>query len=127
MKLIALFVTLALLLVLTSHSIAQPADPISAKFVADAVEQVTGQRAHMSSDLRLLAGTRFEGTAITLRLVRDERASTTTAGVAALKLLEEAPAGSVVVAVLEEEKGFAVIGATFATLAKSATSRRVLM
>lgn len=87
--------------------------------VADAVEQLTGHRAHMTNEIRLLAGFRLAGPAITLQLVPDEKASSTEAGLAAIKLLESAPAGSVVVAVLAEEKAFAVFGATFAALAKT--------
>ena len=42
--------------------------------MADAVEQITGHRAHMTNEIRL-AGARPAGPAITLRLVRDEKAS----------------------------------------------------
>jgi 4-hydroxy-4-methyl-2-oxoglutarate aldolase len=87
--------------------------------VADATEKLIGRRAHMTSEIRLLAGTRIAGPAITLRLVRDDKASATQTGLAVIKLLEAAPAGSVVVAVLEDEKGFAVFGGSFAALAKA--------
>lgn len=87
--------------------------------VADAAEKLTGRKAHMTDEIRLLTGTRLAGPAITLRLVRDDKASSTDAGLAVVKLLEGASAGSVVVAVLEDEKGFAVFGASFAALAKA--------
>lgn len=86
--------------------------------VADAGEQLTGHRVHLSDQIRLLAGDRAEGPAVTLRLIRDEGASVVTAGVAAIQLLETAPQGAVVVAVLEGETDYAVFGAAFATLAK---------
>jgi regulator of RNase E activity RraA len=92
---------------------------ITSSGISEAVEQLTGKRAHMTSEIHLLAGGYLTGPAVTLRLVRDEKASGIEAGLAAIKLLESAPAGSVVVAVLDDEKGFAVFGSTFAVLAKS--------
>lgn len=92
---------------------------LSSSAISEAVEKLTGQRAHMNEEIHLVSGTRLEGPAITLRLVRDEKASAMEAGLTAIKLIEAAPAGSVVVAVLEDEKGFAVFGSTFAALAKS--------
>src|SRR6266498_3998472 len=92
---------------------------LSSSAISEAVETLTGQRAHMSEQIHLVTGTRLEGPAITLHLVRDEKASATEAGLTAVKLIEGAPAGSVVVAVLDEEKSFAVFGSTFAALAKS--------
>ena len=94
-------------------------DAMPAKYLADATEQLTGHRAHMTNEIHLLAGTRLAGPAVTLRIVRDETASRTAEGLAAIKVLEDAPAGSVIVAALDDEKGFAVFGATFAVLARS--------
>jgi regulator of RNase E activity RraA len=90
-----------------------------AKYIADAAEQVIGHRANMTNEIHLLAGTRLAGPALTLRIVRDETASRSTEGLAAIKAVENAPAGSVIVAALDDEKDFAVFGATFAVLAKS--------
>ena len=87
--------------------------------VADAAERLTGRRAHMTNEIHRLAGARLAGPAITMRVVRDEKASLTREGLAAIKVLEEAPAGSVVVVALDDDKAYAVFGATFATLAKS--------
>jgi regulator of RNase E activity RraA len=87
--------------------------------VADAAERLTGRRAHMTKEMKLLAGTGLAGPAITLRVVRDEEASLIEEGLAAIRVIESAPAGSVVVVTLDDEKSFAVFGATFATLAKS--------
>jgi regulator of RNase E activity RraA len=109
---------LALLFLFVSALIAQGLEFTSSD-VSDAAEHLTGHRAHMTNEIRLLAGERLAGPAVTLRLVRDEKASSAEAGLAAIKLLENAPPGSVVVAALEDEKGFAVFGATFAALAKS--------
>ena len=87
--------------------------------VADATEALTGQRAHMTHEIRRLSGVRVAGPAVTLRLTRDERASSVEAGVAAITFLEQVPEGSVVIAVLDDDKGFAVFGASFAVLAKA--------
>jgi 4-hydroxy-4-methyl-2-oxoglutarate aldolase len=109
---------LALLFLFVSALIAQGLEFTSSD-VSDAAEHLTGHRAHMTNEIRLLAGERLAGPAVTLRLVRDEKASSAEVGLAAIKLLENAPPGSVVVAALDDEKGFAVFGATFAALAKS--------
>jgi regulator of RNase E activity RraA len=92
---------------------------LSSSSVAEAAEQLTAHRTHMSNDIRILAGTQFAGPAVTMRLARDEKASITEAGFAAIKLLEGSPAGSVVLAVLDDDKSFAVFGSTFAQLAKA--------
>jgi regulator of RNase E activity RraA len=73
----------------------------------------------MTGDIHLLAGAHLTGPAVTMRLVRDEKASVTEAGLTAIKLLEAAPAGSVVVATLDGDKSFAIFGSTFAALAKA--------
>ncbi len=87
--------------------------------VADAAERLTAHRAHMTNEIRLLSGVRLAGPAITLRIVRDDSASLTEEGLKVVKVLEEAAPGSVVVVALDDDKSFAVFGATIATLAKS--------
>jgi 4-hydroxy-4-methyl-2-oxoglutarate aldolase len=90
----------------------------SSSDAADAAERVSGRRAHMGADVRRIAGTRMAGPAITMRLVRDDSASATAEGLKAIQVVEQAPAGSVVV-VCGGDADHAVFGATFATLAKS--------
>jgi 4-hydroxy-4-methyl-2-oxoglutarate aldolase len=92
---------------------------VSSSAVSEAVEQLTGRRAHLTSDLHPIAGTRLEGPAVTIHLVRDEKASGREEGLKVIKLIEGSPAGSVIVAVLAEDKDFAVFGSTFAMLAHS--------
>jgi regulator of RNase E activity RraA len=87
--------------------------------VADAAERLTGRRAHMSEEIRLLAGVRLAGPAVTMRIVRDDSASLTREGLAAIRVIEAAPAGAVIVVAMDGEKSFAVFGSTFATLARS--------
>ncbi len=98
---------------------AQSPPPFTSADAADAAERLTGQRAHAGYDLRLLAGKRVVGPAITMRLVRDDKASLMAEGLAAIKVLETAPPGTVIVVALNDDRNFAVFGATFATLAKS--------
>jgi regulator of RNase E activity RraA len=112
MKLIA-----TLLIFLTALSAEGP--ELSSSSVSEAVEQLTGHRAHMANDIHLLAGSGFIGPAVTMRLVRDEKASYNEAGLVVIKLLEGSPAGSVVVAALDDDKSFAVFGSTVTALAKT--------
>jgi len=105
--------------VLLFFALSAQASQFTSSDVADAAEKLTGHRAHMTNEIHLLAGTRLAGPAITMRVVRDDKASITAEGLAAIKVLEDAPAGSVIVVALDDEKAFAVFGATFATLAKS--------
>ena len=87
--------------------------------VADATEKLTGRPAHMGSEMRLIAGARMMGPAVTVGLVRDEKNASAADALAVIKLLEGAPAGSVVVVALDDEKSFAVFGSTFTALAKT--------
>jgi len=91
----------------------------SSSDAADAAERLSGRRAHMSGDIKRIAGSRLVGPAVTLGIVRDDAASLTVEGLKAIKVVEEASPGSVIVACLDGAKDFAVFGATFATLAKS--------
>jgi regulator of RNase E activity RraA len=93
--------------------------PFTSSDAADAAERISGRRAHMSGEIHRLAGTRVVGPAVTLRIVRDDKASLLDEGLKAIKIVEEAPPGAVIVACLDGDKDFAVFGATFATLAKS--------
>jgi regulator of RNase E activity RraA len=92
---------------------------VSSSALSEGAEQVAGKRAHMTGEIRLLAGARLAGPAVTIRLVRDDAASATEAGLAAIRLLESAPAGSVIIAALGGDPDHAVFGATFAALARS--------
>lgn len=92
---------------------------VSSSALSEGAEQVVGKRAHMTGGIRLLAGARLAGPAVTVQLVPDETASANDAGLAAIRLLESAPAGSVIVAALAGDPDHAVFGASFAALAKS--------
>lgn len=110
---------LCTLIVIGGLSLAPGAAPLSSSAVADAAEKLTGRRSHMTDEIRLLSGARLEGPAVTIRLVHDDKASVAEAGGAVIKALETASPGSVIVATLDDDKGYAVAGATFAALAKA--------
>jgi regulator of RNase E activity RraA/ketosteroid isomerase-like protein len=92
---------------------------VTSSDAADAAEAATGQRAHMTHEIRRLTGRRMSGPAATILLTRDDGASAVEAGMAAIKFLETIPAGSVVVASLDGDKAFAVFGASFGVLAQA--------
>jgi len=94
-------------------------DQYTSSDAADAAERLTGRRSHMGDEIRQLSGPTLKGRAITLRIVRDDTASSTTEGLKVIALMEAAPPESVIVATVIGDKAFAVFGATFATLSKS--------
>jgi|SRR5579872_1430823 len=108
-------------------SIAQqpPPDPLIEAFrqvevasVADAVEQLYGQRAHMSHAMRPLFMTRFAGPAVTVLMKKDEHKEGPQASQGMLDAIDAAPAGSVYVMVLEDGADIAGIGGLMATAMK---------
>src|ERR1700730_9680335 len=105
-------------IVLVSFGLAQSAgDPLMEGFrlvevasVADAIEQLYGQRAHMSHQMRPLFTTKFAGPAVTVLLKRDEHKEGSTASQGMWDAIDAAPAGSVYVMVLEQGGDIAGIG-----------------
>lgn len=101
------------------------ADPIIEGFklvevasVADAMEQLYGQRAHMSHDMRPLFPTKFAGPAVTVLLKKEEHKEGPPASQGMLDAIDAAPAGSVYVIVLEDGLDFAGVGGLMATAMK---------
>ncbi|MBZ5592958.1 MAG: RraA family protein [Acidobacteriia bacterium] len=117
---------LLMLLTLARWSGAQPAaDPLLEGFrlvevasVADAVEQLYGQRAHMSHEMRPLFTTKFAGPALTVLLKKEEHKEGASASQGMLDAIDAAPPGSVYVMVLEDGADIAGIGAIMATAMK---------
>jgi regulator of RNase E activity RraA len=91
---------------------------IKSSDVADAAEKLTGQPSHMSHMIRSIAGGTLAGHATTLRLTRDEQVSGMALGLSVVRIIEAAPAGSVLVMAVEEGRDFAVFGTTLAVLMK---------
>src|SRR6478735_4343522 len=86
--------------------------------VADAMEQLYGQRAYMSHDMRPLAATKFAGPAVTVQLTKEEHKEGSSASQGMLDAIDDSPAGSVYVMVVEDGGDFAGIGGLMATAMK---------
>lgn len=86
--------------------------------IADAAEKLTGCRSHMSSVIRWIAGGPVAGHAVTLQLAKDENVPSMTLGLAVVRVIEAAPASSVLVMAVEEGGDFAAFGITLAVLMK---------
>lgn len=113
-------------LALAGWMLAQPSgDPFVEGFrnvevasVADAMEQLYGQKNYMSHDMRPLAKTKFAGPAVTVLLKREEHKDGAAASQGMLDAIDAAPPGSVYVMVLEDGLDYAGIGALMATAMK---------
>lgn len=88
--------------------------------VADAMEQLYGQRAYMAHDMRPLSPTKFAGPAVTVLLKKEEHKEGAAASQGMLDAIDASPAGSVYVMVLEGEGSadYAGIGGLMATAMK---------
>jgi len=86
--------------------------------VADAMEQLYGQRAYMTHDMRPLSATKFAGPAVTVQLKKEEHKEGSAASQGMLDAIDNSPAGSVYVMVLEDGADYAGIGGLMATAMK---------
>ena len=91
---------------------------VEAASVADAMEQLYGQRAYMSHDMRPLFMTKFAGPAVTVLMKQEEHKDGAPASQGMLDAIDAAPAGSVYVMVLPDGVDFAGIGGLMATAMK---------
>src|SRR6476620_4974173 len=73
--------------------------------VSDAIEQLYGQRAYMSHEMRPRAVTKFTGTAVTVQLKREEHKEGSAASQGMLDAIDAAAPGSVYVMVLDNGAG----------------------
>src|SRR5580704_14530570 len=98
--------------------LAQPSpDPLIEGFrmvevasVADAMEQLYGQRAYMTHEMRPLFTTKFAGPAITVLMKKEEHKEGSGASQGMLDAIDAGAAGSVYVMVLPDGVDFAGIG-----------------
>jgi 4-hydroxy-4-methyl-2-oxoglutarate aldolase len=102
-----------------------PSDPLSNGFrlvevasAADAMEQLYGQKAYMSHDMRPLSPAKFAGPAVTVMLKKEEHTEGSKASSGMLEAIDKAPAGTVYVMVLEDGLDIAGIGGLMATAMK---------
>jgi 4-hydroxy-4-methyl-2-oxoglutarate aldolase len=86
--------------------------------VSDAMEQLYGQRAYMSHDMRPLSSSKFAGPAVTVQLKKEEHKEGSAASQGMLDAIDASPAGSVYVMVLENGEDYAGIGGLMATAMK---------
>lgn len=83
--------------------------------VADAMEQLYGQRGYMSHQMRPLFMTKFAGPAVTVLLKKEEHKEGAKASNGMLDAIDAAPTGSVYVMKLEDGADIAGIGGLMAT------------
>jgi regulator of RNase E activity RraA len=86
--------------------------------VSDALEQLYGQRSYMSHEMRPLAPAKFAGPAVTVLLKKEEHKEGSAASQGMLDAIDDSPAGSVYVMVVEDGGDFAGIGGLMATAMK---------
>jgi regulator of RNase E activity RraA len=86
--------------------------------VADAMEQLYGQRAYMSHEMRPLSAAKIAGPAVTVLLKKEEHKEGAAASQGMLDAIDAAPAGSIYVMVLEDGADYAGIGGLMATAMK---------
>jgi regulator of RNase E activity RraA len=104
---------------------AQSADPVveglklvEVASVADAMEQLYGQKMYMSHDMRPLFPAKFAGPAVTVLMKRDEHKEGPSASSGMLDAIDSAPPGSVYVMVIEDGLDIAGMGALMGTAMK---------
>jgi 4-hydroxy-4-methyl-2-oxoglutarate aldolase len=105
---------------------AQPAgDPIIEGFrlvetgsVADAIEQLYGEKMYMKHDMRPLFLTKFAGPAVTVMMKKEEHKEGAAASSGMLDAIDKAAPGSVYVMVVEDGLDIAGMGAIMATAMK---------
>src|SRR5947208_3677203 len=86
--------------------------------VADAYEQLYGQKIYMSHEMRPLMPTKFAGPAVTVLLKKGEHKEGAAASQGMLDAIDDSPAGSVYVMVVEDGVDYAGIGGLMATAMK---------
>jgi 4-hydroxy-4-methyl-2-oxoglutarate aldolase len=83
--------------------------------VSDAMEQLYGQRAYMSHEMRPLSATKFVGPAVTVLMKKEEHREGSSASGGMLDAIDSAAPGSVYVMVLEDGADYAGMGGLMAT------------
>ena len=118
----ALIIAAGILVLLRGQT---PSDPMADGFrlvevasVADAMEQLYGERNYMHHQMRPLAPAKFAGPAVTVLLKKEEHKQGAPASQGMLDAIDAAPPGSVYVMVLEDGADFAGIGGLMATAMK---------
>jgi 4-hydroxy-4-methyl-2-oxoglutarate aldolase len=120
-----LFWTAVLPLAVAMWVMAQPAtgdadgfSTVEVASVSDAMEQLYGQRAYMSHEMRPIVTAKFAGPAVTVMLKKEEHKQGAAASQGMLDAIDAAKPGSVYVMVLENGADYAGIGGLMATAMK---------
>lgn len=128
-KIIGLFSSALFLFLIAAIGISRGADEsgsslidgyrlVEVASVADAMEQLYGQRIYMSHEMRPLITAKFAGPAVTVLLKKEEHHEGAKAQQGMLDAIDEAPAGSVYVMELEDGADYAGIGGLMSTAMK---------
>jgi len=99
----------------TIQSLTEGFKLVEVSSVADAMEQLYGQRAYMSHEMRPVFTTKFAGPAVTVLLKKEEHKDGAPASQGMLDAIDGAPAGSVYVMVVPDGSDIAGIGGLMAT------------
>ncbi len=116
----------ALVMAIASWIQSQPAaDPIIEGFrqtevasVADAIEQLNGKQSYMNHDMRAVFKTKFAGRAVTVLMKKEEHKEGSAATQGMIDAIDNSPAGSVYVMVLENGADYGAVGGLMATTMK---------
>ena len=127
MKMKLLLVTLVLAMVFAVFWLhAQPVvDPVVDGFrivevasVADAIEQLYGQKMYMHHDMRPVFTTKFAGPAVTVMVKKEEHKDGPKGTQGMLDIVDKAPRGSVYVVTMEDGLDVAAVGGLMSTAMK---------
>lgn len=126
-KLLFMTIPVVLLLTLAAWISARPAEESAIEgfgrtevaSVADAMEQLYGKQSYMSHDMRALFKTKFAGPAVTVLLKKEEHKEGAAASSGMIDAIDNSPAGSVYVIVLEDGLDYGAIGGLMVTTMKA--------
>ncbi len=126
MKKLLILTTLTVLIAAAGWMFAQPAGDsliegfrlVEVSSVADAMEQLYGQRAYMSHEMRPVFTTKFAGPAVTVLMKKEEHKEGSGASQGMLDAIDAAPAGSVYVMVMPDGADIAGLGGLMSTAMK---------
>lgn len=117
-KLSAIAIVLAAAAIVRADDLSEAFRLVEVASVSDAIEQLYGTKAYMSHDMRPLMQTKFAGPAVTVLLKKEEHHEGAPAQQGMLDAIDEAPAGSVYVIVLEDGLDYAAVGGLMSTAMK---------
>jgi regulator of RNase E activity RraA len=117
-KLSAVAIVLAAAAIVRADNLSDAFRLVEVASVSDAIEQLYGTKAYMSHDMRPLMPAKFAGPAVTVLLKKEEHHEGAPAQQGMLDAIDEAPAGSVYVIVLDDGLDYAAVGGLMTTAMK---------